>query len=627
MALVKQSHRPMKIELRRPHKSIEDLTTEELPDFAILIGRNGAGKTQLLEALQRGSAGIPDIGVDEIKLFDMATFHPPNTFEATRQTDNFAIAAADAFLLPASNRPPPIETATMIFNEFVSEIESGYGVQTRDEFIRDLRGEIRNLPDFSVFGVVGRQSQYKQKIYQQVLAPFEGVRQPTRSSTLFSRSQATLLSAAMRLTAKLPHELDRDDIMRAVHSEGETLTNSISEVFAAYKVDQYMWTHTQFELGRDGFDDLVNEYRTKYPPPWETLREILSQMRDVAGADGVFDFDFSDPDDSVLNLANYEQFAFKAEMTNLTTGTAYELDSLSSGEKILMALCLVSFNLYLGRRPPKLLLLDELDAVLHPSMVAALVNILRDLFVSNGAKVLMTSHSAMTIAVLDETDIYRVSRTGGVVEVVHTTKSEAINELSEGLATVDVGLRIAAYDAAKVTILSEGHNAKHLKRWVDLNFPADVHVFEELGQYTNDEQLLTYGRLLGRMNTNTHFVVVWDCDAKGKAETLRGQLPSAAKVEAYAFKKRLDNTIADSGIENIYDEEVLKPFSNTVTNHEGAIVARSFQNSRKTEFANHVLQNGTAEYFTHLQDLHDIISGILDSTPPTTSPGCEEESV
>ena len=52
----------------------------------------------------------------------------------------------------------------------------------------------------------------------------------------------------------------------------------------------------------------------------------------------------------------------------------------------------------------------------------------------------------------------RVVRTGGNVNVSRTTKPEAINELSEGLATVDMGLRIAAYDEAKVTILTEGHN-------------------------------------------------------------------------------------------------------------------------------------------------------------------------
>ena len=44
----------MRIQIRQSYKSIETLTTEELPDFAILIGRKGAGKTQLLEAINEG---------------------------------------------------------------------------------------------------------------------------------------------------------------------------------------------------------------------------------------------------------------------------------------------------------------------------------------------------------------------------------------------------------------------------------------------------------------------------------------------------------------------------------------------------------------------------------------------
>ena len=243
-------------------------------------------------------------------------------------------------------------------------------------------------------------------------------------------------------------------------------------------------------------------------------------------------------------------------------------------------------------------------------MVTALVTLLKDLFVSQGTKVLMTSHSPMTVPALDEDDIFRVVRTGDSVKVSRTTKSEAINELSEGLATVDVGLRIAAYDGAKVTILTEGNNVKHLKRWAHLNFPDSVQVFEGLESNSNDTQLLTYGRLLGKVNTNTHFVVVWDCDAAGKANALRCELPSGAKVTPFAFARR-ENTIARDGIENNYDEDILEPYSTTTTGGNGELLSRGFQSNRKTEFADHILREGTPQYFTNFQDLNDIVSGIL----------------
>ena len=186
--------------------------------------------------------------------------------------------------------------------------------------------------------------------------------------------------------------------------------------------------------------------------------------------------------------------------------------------------------------------------------------------------------------------------------------------MSEGLATIDVGLRIAAYDEARVTILTEGNNAKHLKRWIEvMGLSEEVHVFEELGHHTNDEQLLAYGRLLAKMNTNTHFVIVWDCDADGKAETLRGELPRDAKITPYAFEKRADNSIARRGIENNYEENILEPYSIMTSRNDGTLLSRGFDNSRKTEFANHVLQEGTLQYFTNCQDLHAIVSGILRS--------------
>ena len=620
----------MRIELTQPYKAIATLTTEELPDFAILIGRNGAGKTQLLDALKEGRAVIPDIGVNEIELYDMVSFRPPNANAAGRQASQFAQVTADAYLLSPPGGRPPIETAEAIFDQFASDIERTSCVRARDDFVRDLRDEVRRLPDFTVFAVDDRESTYKKTLYEQVLAPLNQEntgRQGRRSSSppnRFNGNQAALLSAAMKLTCKLPHELTHHDIMRASHSEGDTISNSVSEVFAAYRVDQYIWAHKRIETESVGFAELITEYRTKYPPPWETLREILSAMRDAAGDEGLFNFDFSNPDDYELSMGNYERFSFKAEMTNRTTGAQYELDSLSSGERVLMALCLVSFNQYLDRRPPKLLLLDELDAVLHPSMVAALVRTLKTLFVPKGTKVLMTSHSAMTVAALDEADIFRVDRTGDHVEVSSATKSEAISELSEGLATVDVGLRIAARDEAKVTILTEGHNAKHLRRWVELNFPGDVYVFEELAQHRNDSELLTYGRLLGRMNTNTHFVIVWDCDAAKKAVTLRKELPKDAKITPYAFAKRLDNTIADKGIENNYDEEILEPYSTITTGSDGTLVSRGFQSNRKTEFAKHVLLQGTSQYFTHFQDLHDIVSEILGLPRKPPSPNAPE---
>ena len=601
----------MKIELRQHYKSIASLYTDELPDFAVLIGRNGVGKTQVLAALNGGVARIPGVAREEIELHNLTSFHPPNTNLAGRNTSQFAQNTADAYLLAQSGTPAPIETAAVIF----SDITHNLGAEERDNFVRRSQQESRGTSDFTVFGADNRDSPYKRAIYEQVLTPLnrgQGGRSSTESRNSFNDNSAVLISTAMKLSDKLPHELTRTDILRASLSEGDTLANSISEVFAAYKIDQSTWAYERFdnETERVSRVELLKEYQAENPPPWETLRRILFEMRDAAGDDGLFNFDFSDPSQDGLSVTNLERYAFAAVMTNRTTGAQYALDSLSSGEKILMALCLVSFNQYLGRRRPKLLLLDELDTVLHPSMLKALVSLLKNLFVSQGTRVLMSSHSPMTVAALDEAVIFRVVRSGGHVEITGTTKSEAIDELSEGLAKVDMGLEIAAYGDVRVTILTEGNNVKHLKRWAQLYFSDDVHVFEGLESYSSDTQLVTYGRLLGRMNTNTHFVIVWDCDAGSRARELSRELPNSAKVTPFAFAKR-ENAIARSGIENNYDEEILEPYSTTTMGNDGTVLSRGLQSNLKTEFASHVLREGTPRYFTNFRGLHDIVSGIL----------------
>ena len=606
----------MKIELQRPYKSVATLTIEEVPDFAVLIGRNGVGKSQLLEAIGSGMARVSGIGGGAVELYTMFSFTPPNTNQANRYSSKFAVNTADAYLLSQSDGNSPIETAAAIFDKFISEIERKSGVEERENFISRLKGEIQGTPDFAVFGANSGESSYAKAIDRQVwhsLSISGGTRSSSRTRNGFNGDPAVLVSAAMKLSDKLPHELTRKDIMHASHCEGDTISNSISEVFAAYKVDQFIWAHEKFDNGTERISraELLSEYGVDNPAPWETLRKILSEMRVAAGDAGLFNFDFSDPSHDELRVSNLEQYSFTAVMTNSTTGAQYNLDSLSSGEKILMAICLVSFNQYLGRHRPALLLLDELDALLHPSMVAALVTALKTLFVSKGTRVLMTSHSPMTVAALDEADIFRVVRAGGDVSVTHTTKAEAINELSEGLASVDMGLRIAAYDEAKVTILSEGNNTKHLKRWVELNFPEDVRVFEGLEQHSNDDNLLTYGRLLAMVNTNTHFVIVWDCDSAGKARTLYGELHDDANITPFAFKKREDNEIAPRGIENNYDQEILEPYSTRTMHSDGTLVSRGFPSNRKAEFADHVLRKATPQYFANYQDLRDIVLGIL----------------
>ena len=57
------------------------------------------------------------------------------------------------------------------------------------------------------------------------------------------------------------------------------------------------------------------------------------------------------------------------------------------------------------------------------------------------------------------------------------------------------------------------------------------------------------------MTTNSHILIVWDCDAEKTARKLSKELPSGSNVTAFSFGKR-ENRITDNGIENAYEAEL-----------------------------------------------------------------------
>ena len=153
---------------------------------------------------------------------------------------------------------------------------------------------------------------------------------------------------------------------------------------------------------------------------------------------------------------------------------------------------------------------------------------------------------------------------------------------------------------------------------MELNFPGRVHVFDKLAQHTNKAQLLAYGRMLAAMDAAANFIIVWDCDAAEQAQTLREEIRKGAKVTPFAFKRR-DNKFARGGIENNYDEQILSPYTlSKVDNRDGRVLRCEFNDSRKTEFADHVWRHGTNAYFSHFADLHAVVAGVLSSgsVPP-----------
>jgi hypothetical protein len=73
----------MELSFVKPHKSITSFPTVNLPNFAVITGINGAGKTHLLEAIGLGLISVDNITPDQntkpIRRFDWTNLVPQDT--------------------------------------------------------------------------------------------------------------------------------------------------------------------------------------------------------------------------------------------------------------------------------------------------------------------------------------------------------------------------------------------------------------------------------------------------------------------------------------------------------------------------------------------------------------------
>jgi len=112
--------------------------------------------------------------------------------------------------------------------------------------------------------------------------------------------------------------------------------------------------------------------------------------------------------------------------------TIFPATGVSTGERIIFLIVLRRYTKSAdGMRynNPKLLLLDELDAHLHPSLCGELLTLLKNDFVNEGVKVILATHSPSTVAQFDEGTILTMRP---YEEPKTSTRREALNILMSG---------------------------------------------------------------------------------------------------------------------------------------------------------------------------------------------------
>ena len=159
------------------------------------------------------------------------------------------------------------------------------------------------------------------------------------------------------------------------------------------------------------------------PPPWEVVNRII----EVAG----LDYEINAP-----NLFT-QDVAYDLKLVNKSSQAKLKFSDLSSGERVLMSLALALYNSNFDVFFPQMLLLDEPDASLHPSMSKIFLDIIKKVLVNEiGVKVIMTTHSPSTVALAEEEALYVVNKSGERIEKI--TKDKALKVLTAGVPSFSI---------------------------------------------------------------------------------------------------------------------------------------------------------------------------------------------
>lgn len=155
------------------------------------------------------------------------------------------------------------------------------------------------------------------------------------------------------------------------------------------------------------------------------------------------------------------------------------LDALSSGEKTLIALAFSIFKLKREKILVNVLLMDELDSALHPSMSKRLVNVLNNYFYKTlKIKIIISSHSPSTIAFSPDDSLYIIKKDKSSQLIHHVSKDEALKELTIGVPSFSINYenRKQVFVESKYDV--EYYNAlynifkDYLNKDISLNFIA-----------------------------------------------------------------------------------------------------------------------------------------------------------
>ena len=429
------------IKLKEPISNIiEQLHSVPLERFSVITGVNGTGKTQLLKGIKNGQIQIqykkqvldPKL-VTLIGLNDV--LQPINIMSADYDLWREKADAYNYF-----KRWNMFDNKERQALRAVAEKNNTQNVNCIDPiFIHDdnLKQKYKNYLSFTQERIRHMESGESE------LAPFlrilVDITNPQNlnihfideSDHLVSHKDVALIENTTILRSiSRPRQIQTSSVQASIGDQEETtmgnLLPALNLLIYSY-CKRYKENLGQFALHKNRDENHPNaipkkEFLARFPKPWDIINEFLRYFSDF---------------DHRIEAVDLESFSINVPINVVLKNqndVSVSFGSLSSGEHTIFKLVCLLISAKLGNSYiPQAILLDEVDAMLHPSMCVAFINATRDIF-SDGLDIptIIVSHSMSSVAQTPNNNLYTLERMDNGVVISKKSKECVFDILSAG---------------------------------------------------------------------------------------------------------------------------------------------------------------------------------------------------
>lgn len=255
--------------------------------------------------------------------------------------------------------------------------------------------------------------------------------------------------------------------------------------------------------------------------PWTEINNLFSKLN--------FNYRFEDDFEYIIPCLRKEPQLFSFENGALNKRKSRNINDLSDGEKAILNLVIATYDRK-NDNTTKILLLDEYDATLNPSLIKDYYLTIQEYYLNKGIIVLLSTHSPITISMAPENSkYYEIFRQVDDPPIIIEVNSEEYEELKllekyyDKIKNPSLRLRELEGENANLKekiqtltlplVITEGKTDwKHIKRAkLKLN-NQDNYEFYEMDDDMGDSSLKTILKAQAKISNSNKRIFIFDND-------------------------------------------------------------------------------------------------------------------